>query len=42
MLCSFEIDDELELFRLLDWKIRRLGAFEDPIHVGGGTTLVLC
>ena len=39
LLGGFQIDDELELLRLLDWKIRGLGAFEDLVHVGGGTTI---
>src|SRR3972149_2493341 len=31
----FQIDDELELHRLLDWNVCGLGALEDLIHVDG-------
>src|SRR5215467_3451870 len=34
-LGGLEVDDELELRRLLHRQISRPGAFEDPIHVGG-------
>ena len=37
LLGSFEIDDELELLRLLDRKVSRLSAFQNLIHVSGGT-----
>jgi hypothetical protein len=35
-LCSLEIDHEPELGRLLDWKISRLCALQDLVHVGSG------
>jgi hypothetical protein len=34
----FEIDDEFELLRLLNWKIGGLGAFENLVDVNGGAT----
>jgi hypothetical protein len=33
LLRRFKIDHELELRRLLHWKISRLGALEDFVHV---------
>jgi hypothetical protein len=36
---GFEIDHQLELGRLFDGKIGRLGPLQDPIHVPGGTPL---
>jgi hypothetical protein len=35
-LGRLEVDDQLELRRLLDGKVGGFGALEDPIHVGGG------
>src|SRR5262249_14648112 len=35
-LRRLEVDDELELARLLDGKVGRLGALENPVHVGRG------
>src|SRR5262249_52337855 len=37
LLRDFQIDDELELLRLLYREISRLGAFQDLVHVGGST-----
>src|SRR5271167_3361371 len=34
-LRSLEVDDKLELRRVLHWQIGRLGTLEDAIHVGG-------
>jgi hypothetical protein len=31
-----QIDDKLEFGGLLDWQLRRLGAFENPVAIGGG------
>ena len=36
LLRRFEIDDELELLRLLHGKVRGLAAFQNLVHVGGG------
>src|SRR6266850_1740106 len=36
LLGRFEIDDELELLRLLYREISRLGAFQNLVHIGGG------
>jgi hypothetical protein len=33
---SREIDDQLELYRLLDWKVGRLLAFEDAAGIDAG------
>src|SRR2546428_8514161 len=33
LLGRFQIDDELELCRLLDWEIGGLGAFQNPVDV---------
>jgi hypothetical protein len=35
--CSgrFQIDDQLEFSRLLDWQVGRLGPFDYLVHVGG-------
>jgi hypothetical protein len=38
-LGGLEIDDELELGRLLDWQVGGLGALQDLIYVGGGAHL---
>jgi hypothetical protein len=35
-LAVFQIDDELEFLRLLNGEIRRLGAFQNLVHIGGG------
>ena len=35
-LGGLEIDDQLELRRLLDRKIGRLGTLQDSVDVGGG------
>src|ERR1700675_2359422 len=35
-LGGLEIDDQLELLRLFDWKVGGLGALEDLVNVGGG------
>jgi hypothetical protein len=37
-LGGFEVDDQLELGRLFDGEVAWLGALEDPIHVGPGST----
>src|SRR5215470_919729 len=37
LLRGFEIDDQLKLRRLLYREISRLSAFENLVHVGGGT-----
>src|SRR6185295_5631688 len=34
-LGGFEVDDQLELRRLLDWEVRGLRALEDLVHIGG-------
>ena len=39
LLGGFEIDHELELYRLLHRKISRLGSFEDLIHVRSGAAV---
>src|SRR5438132_9988225 len=36
LLGRFQIDNELELLRLLDGEISRLGTFQDFIHVDSG------
>src|SRR5262249_38942306 len=36
-LGGLEIDDELEVHRLLDGQISRLGAFQDSVHIVGTT-----
>src|SRR5262245_26128029 len=36
-LGRLQVDDELKLHRLLDGQVRRLRAFEDLVHIGGGT-----
>src|SRR5262249_21522332 len=36
LLRCFQIDDELELHRLLDRKITSLGTFENLVHISGG------
>src|SRR5262249_53235630 len=41
LLGGFEIDDELELHRLLDGEIRRLGTFENFVHVVCGASETL-
>src|SRR5262245_23593285 len=33
-LCSPEVDDQIELSRLLHWQIGRLRSFEDLVHLG--------
>jgi hypothetical protein len=38
LLGGFEIDDELKLCRLFDGEIRWLGAFQNLVHVGSGTS----
>src|SRR5207245_1440358 len=35
-LGSLEVDDQLELHRLLHRQVGGLGAFEDLVHIGGG------
>ena len=35
LLRGFQIDDELELLRLLDGQIRRLSPFENLVHKSG-------
>src|SRR5262252_839116 len=37
-LSGLEVDDEVELDRLFDRKIRRLRALENPVYVHGGST----
>src|SRR5262249_23685736 len=39
LLCCFQIDDELELCRLLDWQVRGLCAFQDFVHVSCGAAI---
>src|SRR5262245_39140422 len=39
LLGGFQIDDELELHRLLDRKIGGLRALQNLVHVGGGTAV---
>ena len=34
-LRGLEIDNQLELYRLLDGQVSRFGSFQDLIHVGG-------
>jgi hypothetical protein len=36
---GFQIDDQLEFRWLFDGQIRRLGAFEDFVHVSGGAAV---
>src|SRR5215469_695171 len=36
-LGGLEVDDELELCRLLDWQIGRLRTLQDLVHIGCGT-----
>src|SRR5262245_14943994 len=36
LLRCLQVDDELKFCRLLNWKISRLGAFQDFVYVGGG------
>src|SRR5215467_8542598 len=38
-LGGFQVDDQLELGRLLDGQIGRLGALEDPVHEDRGASL---
>src|SRR5262250_286438 len=38
---SLEVDDELELLRLLDGEISGPGSFEDLVHVHGGVPVHL-
>src|SRR5262244_2824725 len=40
LFSGFEIDNELELRRLLDWQVRRLGAFQNLIDVYCGTSIL--
>src|SRR4030095_8071529 len=35
LLCRLQIDDELELHRLLDRQVSRLGTLKDLVHVNG-------
>src|SRR5262249_19586870 len=37
----FEIDDELELLRLLDWEITGLGAFQNLVRVCGRAAVLV-
>src|SRR5437762_3169031 len=37
----FKVDDELKLLRLLDGEISRLCAFENFVHVGSGTPVLI-
>jgi len=39
LLRGLEIDDKLELHRLLHGQVSRLRAFEDLVHVDGGATI---
>jgi hypothetical protein len=39
LLSRFEIDDELELLRLLHREIGKLSAFEDLVHLGSGAPI---
>ena len=41
VLGGLEIDDQLELGGLLDGEVGGLGAFEDLVHVGGGTSYLV-
>src|SRR5947208_13433778 len=36
-LGGFEIHDELEGHRLLDWQVTRVRTFQNPVHVGRRT-----
>ena len=37
---GLEIEDKLELRRLLDWQVSRLGAFENLVHVDCGASKI--
>src|SRR5437660_1655525 len=39
LLRRLEVDHQFELAWLLDGKVRGLGAFEDLVHIGGGTPI---
>jgi len=39
VFCGSQIDDELELRRLLNWQISRLGAFQNLVDIGGGAPM---
>ena len=39
LLGGFQIDDELELFRLLHRQVSRLGAFQNLVHICGGAAV---
>src|ERR1700730_10268437 len=41
-LRGLEVDDQLELGRLLNWKIRGLDALEDLVDVAGGSAKQVC
>jgi len=36
LLCSFQVDGEFKLRRLLDWQIGGLGSFQDLVDKNGG------
>ena len=36
LLRGFQIDDELELLRLLHWQVGGLGAFQDLVYIRSG------
>jgi len=36
LLCRFQIDDELEFFRLLDGQVSGLGSLENLVHICSG------
>src|SRR6185503_5741938 len=37
LFSGFEVDDQLKLCRLFDGKVGGLGAFQNLVHIGGGT-----
>ena len=39
LLGGLQIDDELELDRLLHWKISWLGTFQNLVHIGSGAAI---
>src|SRR5260370_19055120 len=41
-LRGLEVDDQFELGRLLNWKIRGLDALEDLVDVAGGSAKQVC
>ena len=41
LLGGFEIDDEVELCRLFNWQVGRLGSLEDLVHVSRNTPVAV-